>query len=220
VTPNCANTISPWLLACRLNVNSFSDAAIPIDNDLPFPVEMLPLVATPNKTEILLTWQTLSEKNNKGFHIYRSEDGTQYQNIGWKDGMINSNIPVSYQFSDKDVKPHIIYYYRLHQEDLDGRFSYSNIAEAMIVDELQYAISIYPNPTDNFVNLNYFSDIQSKMFVKLYDMNGKLLYEQTVNMEIGKGSLSLDLSNLALATYHLEVTVNGKVETFKIVKVK
>jgi hypothetical protein len=51
-------------------------------------------------------------------------------------------------------------------------------------------------------------------------MNGKLLYEQTVDMEIGKGSLSLDLSNLALATYHLEVTVNGKVETFKIVKVK
>ena len=218
--PNCANTISPWLLACRLNVNSFSDAAIPIDNDLPFPVEMLPLVATPNKTEILLTWQTLSEKNNKGFHIYRSEDGTQYQKIGWKDGMINSNIPVSYQFSDKDVKPHIIYYYRLHQEDLDGRFSYSNIAEAMIVDELQYAISIYPNPTDNIVNLNYFSDIQSKMFVKLYDMNGKLLYEQTVNMEIGKGSLQLDLSHLAMATYNLEVSINGKVETFKIVKFK
>ncbi|GIV43776.1 MAG: hypothetical protein KatS3mg035_0899 [Bacteroidia bacterium] len=78
-TCNPASTLNPMAtaLVIRDGQSGFSEFAVAVDDDRPFPVEMLPLVAVPdnNNQLIKLYWNTLSEVNNAGFEIQRSLDG-------------------------------------------------------------------------------------------------------------------------------------------------
>ncbi len=71
--------------------------------------------------ENYLLWQTASEKNNKGFEIYKSEDGKVWSQEGF---VLGNNYSVSinnysYLTTDKTSM-----YYRLRQIDLDDQMEW------------------------------------------------------------------------------------------------
>jgi len=75
--------------------------------------------------------------------------------------------------------------------------------------------SAYPNPATNFVKLMVENYTFEKLTCQLYDMNGKLLK----NKKVEGNETSIDMSNLAIATYFLKVTQsNIEIKTFKIIK--
>jgi hypothetical protein len=63
-------------------------------------------------------------------------------------------------------------------------------------------------------------NVKMQYFASLYDINGKLLQVKSITDK----QTSIDMSNLATATYFLKVTVNTQdltskeVKTFKIIK--
>ena len=73
-------------------------------------------------------------------------------------------------------------------------------------DKNNSAISVYPNPADQFVNIRWNNDHNQKTMIQCFDLTGKLVF--MANM-IGK-TLSVDTSMLESGTYILQVS-NGTI---------
>jgi hypothetical protein len=77
-------------------------------------------------------------------------------------------------------------------------------------DEIPSMISVYPNPTRDFINIITGSD-QSEAFI--YDMNGALLKHCEI-----KSQDMIDLQNLPKGIYCIRILSNGTVYTRKIIR--
>lgn len=78
-------------------------------------------------------------------------------------------------------------------------------------------ISVYPNPTSDFVNISMVGTEfeNEKLFYKLYDIQGRLLRQHSINQP----ETQVNLNNLTNSIYILVVYVDNKVlKSFKILK--
>jgi hypothetical protein len=155
-------------------------------NGGPIPVEFSSFVASVNKKSVLLSWETATEANNKGFEIERgvvsnkSNNNKEGNSIGLNDwevitfieGHGTTNIKQSYVFSDNLTKAGK-YNYRLKQIDFDGKYNYSEIVEVDIEIPNDFELSQnYPNPFNPTTKVNYQLPIASKVLLKVYDILG------------------------------------------------
>jgi hypothetical protein len=69
--------------------------------------------------DLKLTWVTVSETNNLGFYVERSNDGVSYETIGFVDGSGTSTEEITYSLMDEAL-PAGNYSYRLRQVDFNG----------------------------------------------------------------------------------------------------
>ena len=91
------------------------------------PVDYLGIAARGEAGRIVVDWETAEERDNKGFEIERSDDGHDFNFIGWqaaKPGAANGS---KYAFADENVSGAGLYYYRLRQIDFDGTAALSSI---------------------------------------------------------------------------------------------
>jgi hypothetical protein len=146
------------------------------------PIELYSLNASVIDNSVKLNWVTLSETNNDFFTIERSQDGSKFETVGIITGAGNSNNLNDYEFLD--LNPFDINYYRLKQTDFDGNFSYSKIIVVRINSGNQTNIQIAGSGDNLFVNSNIRESGQ--MHINIYDLNGKLVYGKSV--EINEGS--------------------------------
>jgi hypothetical protein len=76
-------------------------------------------------------------------------------------------------------------------------------------------ISIYPNPTTDFLNLKVERYENTNLSYQLFDMNGKIIETKKLKSE----QTSINMRDLEPATYFLNIIQNNKkVKTFKIIK--
>lgn len=75
-------------------------------------------------------------------------------------------------------------------------------------------ISVYPNPTNDLLNLN-FDKSTTVLKVTLTDLQGKIVYNS--NAVLGN-SLQIDMSNLSNGLYMLDVQTNNGVNIHKVMK--
>ncbi len=68
----------------------------------------------------LISWKTLSERNNAQYIIEKSPDGQTWKSIAQLAGAGNSSSALTYNYSDIDHSNGIVYY-RLTQVDFDGK---------------------------------------------------------------------------------------------------
>jgi hypothetical protein len=81
--------------------------------------------------------------------------------------------------------------------------------------ENSLAISIYPNPTNDFVLIKGTPESVKSLRYMLFDLNGKLLAEQKVT----DSETKISFNNLLTGTYLLRLIRNDQeVQVFKIVK--
>jgi hypothetical protein len=204
----------------RNNMTGFSDFATAYDIT-PYPVELLHLTARPNGNHILLEWQTASERNNRGYYIARSTNGTNFQLLNPDEIIPGRNIPNQrYVFADRGVEAGIRYYYQLHQTDMDGSVHYSAIVEAMLAKEIGgMTARFYPNPTTGQLTLNYNIPSLEKLQLKLTNMAGQVVWQQHYTPNSYAGEIEIDLSGLAAGTYQAEVRSGESVIYEKIVRI-
>ena len=87
--------------------------------------------------------------------------------------------------------------------------------EISIVLGIDLEITVYPNPTTNFLTLDVGKTAISNLNFELLDINGKLIESKKITSAIE----TIRMENLSSATYFLIVTNNSKeVKTFKIIK--
>ena len=96
---------------------------------MPLPVELSLFTVQKNSAStVLVSWATLSEKNNDHFEVQRSTDGIHFYTIAQLPGHGNSSVLNEYSFLDENPEEGINYY-RLLQVDFDGKSSYSPIRQ-------------------------------------------------------------------------------------------
>ncbi|MBE2281366.1 MAG: right-handed parallel beta-helix repeat-containing protein, partial [Ignavibacteriaceae bacterium] len=95
------------------------------------PVELNSFTASVDERDVVLNWETGSERNNSGFEIQR-KTGDDWVKIGFVEGKGSTAENTVYSFID-DWKYESFtgtVYYRLKQIDFDGTFEYSQILSA------------------------------------------------------------------------------------------
>ncbi len=172
--------------------------------EVPLPVEFISFTAKKANAQSLLNWATAKELNNIGFDVERSADGKQFSKIGYvatktTDGYSSAKL----EYSFTDAKPlNGVNYYRLKQQDIDGKFAYSTIASVTFGTE--QAINMYPNPTENHLTV---AGINAGNVLRVIDVNGKIVSELTARSAIE----TFNLSNLASGIYSMQVLSDGAV---------
>jgi hypothetical protein len=81
--------------------------------------------------------------------------------------------------------------------------------------EISLQMTVYPNPTNAFINLEIGDYSLDNLQYQLVDTNGK----QIASQKIASKETAIDMQNLSSAIYLLTVMDNNKVlKTFKIIK--
>ena len=87
-----------------------------------------------------------------------------------------------------------------------------------INDNFLTAISIYPRPTRDFVNIRAQVTTQSNIKMTLIDMLGRVILQRDEIVPVGLYQGKLDLSNLANGVYLLEIRSGNQAITTKLIK--
>ncbi|MCP4440593.1 MAG: T9SS type A sorting domain-containing protein [Aureispira sp.] len=203
----------------RSGINSFSPFAVEdLQQDLP--VELIDFNAKrKDADEVLLTWATATEINNKGFFVQRMLEGeSEFTTIGFVEGNGSSTIMNSYEYLDPNAFDGVSYY-RLEQVDFDGTTEYTE-TRAVFGVKSAIDIAIYPNPTNNVVNvrLSNLEEIEEAQ-VRILDARGRLVYNQQHTIK-NEEVLTLEAFQLLpSAMYMLSIQLdNAKPIMKKIIK--
>lgn len=168
----------------------------------PLPVELLSFDVEQEKNDALLYWSTATETNNLGFHIEHSINGTDFKSIGWVNGMGNSSEIQDYKFIHSDINT--INYYRLAQEDNDGSIHYSEIR--VLNTRNESVVELFPNPSKTGIfNLQYHSAKNQNLDIQVFDISGKLVINDYVQLVEDTNLIRLDFSHLSQGVYTLKM---------------
>jgi hypothetical protein len=190
------------------------------DNPTYVPVELTSFTAKARTNDVLLSWSTATEINNRGFEIEKAVDGDFYV-IGFLPGMGTTSEPQSYTFIDKNVASGQ-YSYRLKQIDFNGSFEYSNILLVNVDLVGSFSLSQnYPNPFNPITTIKYSIITTEFVTLKVYNLFGEevttLVNEQK---QAGNYSVKLDGSGLASGIYIYKITAGNFAGTKKLTLIK
>jgi hypothetical protein len=90
------------------------------------------------------------------------------------------------------------------------------IATLMLTENtFNFSLTAFPNPTQSFLTLGIENFNQEKLTYQLVDLEGKLVQQGAIQSK----ETRLDMTQLPIATYFVEVNHEGKnIQTFKIIK--
>jgi Secretion system C-terminal sorting domain len=202
MNPSCCTSISALDIAC---LNYTYPVALP--------VELTSFSGKSLNNGNQLKWETASESKNHGFHIERSKDGINFEEISFIKGKKSEDFTKNYTFLDQHPFPNLTYY-RLVQEDFDGKKENSPIIS--IQNEENALVSIAPNPIENDqFNLSLYSNDADDYAFELINLQGQKLQYWHKLTEKGFNSFDFNLDNIPKGCYFLKVS-----DALGLVKVK
>lgn len=183
------------------------------------PVELTSFTAEAIADEVLLKWKTASETNNRGFDIER-KTGIGWEKIAFVSGKINSTSPNSYSYLDDIIGESGVISYRLKQIDLDGSYTYSEIAEVSLNPDEFTLEQNFPNPFNPSTVIGYRLKEESLVKLTLFNSLGS---EATVlineNKQAGEHEYKLNSNALGLSSgvYFYELKSGGNIQRRKMI---
>lgn len=195
------------------NCTGFSQFML-VSSSLTLPVGLVQFEVKALKKSIRLDWKTSMEANNKGFVLERSVDGNNFAPIAWVDGKGDAVTETSYGYNDGFVQPNSTYYYRLRQQDKDGRETLSSIRQARLNTQF-ISLQLSPNPSGGLVQL-FLSGSERPANVTVVAADGRIMHTvRQVNMSLAP--YSINTSRWAKGFYSVRVEAGGEMLTSKLI---
>ena len=178
------------------------------------PVTITNFTVSANKSNIAaISWSTAQESNSAYFEIQRSADGKDWIKAGTVQAQGNSTITKSYTFSDATPISGVVYY-RLKMVDADGTFAYSSIR--VIELSLSATVTLFPNPTADFVNISLKGNNSGNAKVYLVNQAGQIMNQK--NAPRNTNIVSFDVKGYNAGLYMIRVAAeNGQSETHRFI---
>jgi len=199
-TPNNTNK-----LTAQNSFSTFRNMG-PTVTSTTLPVELVTLTAYGVDNDYInIDWITATEVNNEGFEIQRSIDGVNFTKIAFVDGAGNSTDILNYRWEDFEVQKNVVYYYRLKQYDFNGEFEFSDIVSTSLKAADDFNVNVYPNPantTDELI-VEISSPSISLANVRVFDVVGRLLIAETIELMEGVNKYTLSNHNFAAGQYFI-----------------
>ncbi|NOX19342.1 MAG: DUF1939 domain-containing protein [Chlorobi bacterium] len=193
------------------------------------PVELTSFSAKAKDGSVLLTWQTASESNNKGFQVERrkAKGKSNWESIAFIEGAGTTSEKNNYSFTDKNIE-NGKYFYRLKQIDFDGAFSFSDIIEVETVPMKFSLGQNYPNPfgkgtiTNNAsTKINFSLPASGKVKLEVFNSLGqKISTLIDATKESGNHSVIWNADSFPSGIYFYRFQSGGFVQAKKMLLVR
>lgn len=160
------------------------------------PLQWLSFTAQRQNSNVLLQWTTATETNTDNFVIEHSSDGKHWNSIGTVSAA-NQRGKNNYSFVDEGPFEGVNYY-RLRQNDVDGKYTYSQVRTIQISSK-GGSFTIVTNPVSNGL-LQLRVSQNSGEVIRLYSASGSLIWQK----KFTSGLHAVDMTNLASGIYLLK----------------
>ena len=170
----------------------------------PLPVQFTVYHAVCQQDRVMILWETAQEEGTSRFDVEKSTDGIHWNAIGELPAAGNSSAPKSYSFADMD--PSQNNFYRIAEYDADGRVYYTGVFRSAC--DISDKISIWPNPFQENVFINIFSNTESIVNISIFDSKGALVKKQKANLLKGTNQLEVDMATMTNGIYSMYLEWN------------
>ena len=100
-----------------------------------------------------------------------------------------------------------------------GQYEYNEGTVGLLEELNELHLKIFPNPTEDLLNLNFHYRNQGKMIMELYDIAGNLvLYRDFVELSSGLNQQSINVSEIKSGIYNCRLIFENSSITRKIIK--
>jgi hypothetical protein len=206
----------------RTGLTSYGEMGVAGTSVNPLPVVLTSFGATAQSGDVLTSWTTASEINNKGFEVERSVDGRVFEYAGFVKGAGTSTGKLSYSFTDAkafDKAAGNVLYYRLKQVDFNGRSVYSQIVKVVRTAEKANSLLARPNPFGNVYSVSFNAMDEGTVMIRMMDIQGRVVSEHFAKTTVGMNEIVIeDLDQLRAGVYFVNVTVDGETQVLKLIK--
>ena len=195
----------------------------------PLPVELANFNGSSTLEGVKLNWVTQTETDNAGFVLLRNDiEIANYNTSDSLKGHGTTSQNQTYHYIDKNVVIGETYTYELLSIDYSGeRHTYNKIVEVMY-SELhdnqkveEYALNQnYPNPFNPSTTITYTMKKAGVATLKVYDVLGRLVIEQTKASVKGENQINFNGSKLTSGMYYYQLSADGFSKTLKMMLVK
>lgn len=176
----------------------------------PLPVELVFFRANlQNDGTVLTQWETATEIDNDYFAVERSQNGSDFAEIGRVAGRGTTRIRQTYHWLDTEPLRGISYY-RLRQVDTDGTYSYSRIVAVTHTADGMSTVVLYPNPSDGSrLSVMIHQAVGKSVPMTISDLTGRIVWQNNLSVN-AEGRSSLELSvRLPAGTYIATIEHGG-----------
>lgn len=157
--------------------------------------------------QVQLQWKTLQEFSNKGFTIQRRKaNETDFSTVRFVQTAApggNSYLPLLYSANDTNSYKGITYY-RIQQEDIDGKKAYSPVRFITGSGDKTITMKVWPVPSSGELTI-LVSGVEKEL-LQLTDMQGRIVRQVQIN-----GAVPVKINQLAPGNYLLYLPGRGKV---------
>lgn len=197
--------------------NDGSPDEVPYGNGF-LPVEFLDFsFEVIEDNQVQLNWSTSKELNNDYFVLEKYFSGQDFLPLGQVAGFGTTDERQDYSFID-DTEMDVSNFYRIKQVDFDGTFSYSSVVEVHFYGNTQFVV--YPTLTKDFCTIRATGEADDSYRIKVVDMVGRVLKQETLKTSGNDGSMELDLSAYMQGLYLIQIIdKTGKASTSRVIKI-
>ncbi len=176
-----------------------------IEVKIALPVEFSSFEVSEKAGEVRLNWEIQSEKGNDQFIVERSLDGTNFEAIGEIKSRGETNFGHSYAFTDTSPFLEQTVYYRIQQQDIDGRFSYTDIESVFVNSSNIKALKVYPTKASNSsdINIVFTNTFASTNVFFVVDNMGRKISEHVFEGLKGRNEVQIRSTGLKNGMYYL-----------------
>ena len=170
-----------WYIVVADDIGNLSGHTDEVAIDAALPVQLATFTATGGQQKVILEWTTESEWDNRGFHIWRREDGSRdFKPLNQEliPGAGNSSSPRDYSWMDRQVQNGRTYWYQLESLDFQGSTKTYGPVSATPMDALPQAFQLlqnYPNPFNPQTWIGYQLPKSGPVTIKIYNVRGQLV---------------------------------------------
>lgn len=168
-----------------------------------------------SNNKVQLNWKTVQEIDNKGFYVERKKESdlnfTQLHFVQSAAPNGNASLPLSYAHVDTNSFAGKTYY-RLKQEDIDGRYMYSTIRLVNGNNHQPVVLKAWPVPAVGNFNVQV-QGILKQDVLQLFDVHGRLLKTYPVQEQV-----PINISGLAPGTYFVRLVSDVSIQQKVIVR--
>lgn len=169
--------------------------------------------------EVLVDWETSTERNSDFVEVERSEDGIKFISIH-REKSNNQNKASLYSYTDKSLLGGKRYFYRLKQVDFDGKSIYYNMTSIItnFCSGGDLSITLHPNPAIEkvFVSLVGFNENDEVSLIVTNAIGEKVM---TINKALINDLNEIKLNNLPAGIYNIKIAGFDEVTSKRFIKI-
>jgi hypothetical protein len=186
------------------------DYRVPVNNYV-LATQLLSFNAMKNGNMVNVEWKTSGEQPGTKYDVERSLNMIDWSSLNVTTG---SGTGGSYAYSDNNPLNGTSYY-RLKTNNPDGSVSYSKISTVIFNNVLSFTLA--PNPAHGQVKMIINGDGAKMASIKILDIMGRSVYQQSVTIDAGPKSIILPTDRLGDGIYSVQLQVDNKQYIQKLV---